>query len=41
MEARYCKHCGRKIKPSDTTRCMACFIEIDGGKIYQEGYWKR
>jgi putative hemolysin len=31
MEARYCKHCGGKLKPSDTDRCMACFMK-DGGK---------
>ena len=30
MEARYCKHCGRKLKPSDTERCMKCFIEAGG-----------
>ena len=34
MEARYCKHCGSKLKPSDTTRCMKCFLE-DGGKVMQ------
>ena len=41
MEARYCKHCGSKLKPSDTTRCMACFLEIDNGVCHQDGYWKR
>jgi NMD protein affecting ribosome stability and mRNA decay len=32
MEARYCKHCGRKLKPSDTNRCMKCFLE-HGGRV--------
>jgi len=41
MEARYCKHCGGKLKPSDTDRCMACFLQHDGGKVYQKGFWNR
>ncbi len=32
MEARYCKHCGRKLKPSDTDRCMPCFLDA-GGRV--------
>ena len=40
MEARYCKHCGKKLKPSDTDRCMSCFIE-SGGRVYAKGYWRR
>lgn len=35
MDARYCKHCGRKLKPSDTDRCMKCFLE-DGGRVLSE-----
>jgi hypothetical protein len=41
MEARYCKHCGSKLKPSDSTRCMKCFLEIDGGRVLQKGFWRR
>ena len=38
MEAQYCKHCGAKLKPFNTDRCMKCFIEQTGGKIYSGKY---
>ena len=41
MEARYCKHCGAKLKPFNTDRCMKCFIEQTGGIIHATGYWRR
>ena len=42
MEARYSKHCGTKLKPSDTDRCMKCFLELADGRVYcNKGFWSK